>query len=85
LGEELDVLPYPEWVKTFEPLWSQQYSSIPVQRKTLTEQQPKTVNNLIGKTKAINWIAIKRLTENSKTPEPLRNYWLAKLKTEGKN
>ena len=29
LGEKLDVLPYHEWVKTFEPLWSQQYISIP--------------------------------------------------------
>jgi hypothetical protein len=86
LGEKLDVLPYHEWVKTFEPLWSQQYSSIPVQKKVKTEQQPTTTNSSqTGKTRAINWIAIKRLTENPKTPVALRNYWLAKLKAEGKN
>jgi hypothetical protein len=73
LGEELDVLPYPIWVKTFESLWSQQYSSIPIQRKLSTEQQSKAVNNPIGKTKAVNWVAIKHLTENPKTPAPLRN------------
>jgi hypothetical protein len=85
LGEKLDVLPYHEWVKTFEPLWCQQYSSIPIQRKTKTEQQPTTNNNITGKPRAINWIAIKRLTENPKTPLPLRNYWLVRLKAEGKN
>ena len=84
LGEELDVLPYHKWVKTFEPLWSQQYSSIPVKRKTKAEQQPKATNNPNGKPRTINWIAIKRLTENPKTPTPLRNYWLARLKNEGK-
>ena len=85
LGEKLDVLPYHEWVKTFEPLWGQQYSSIPVQRRTTAEQQPKATNNQNGKPRVINWIAIKRLAENPKTPTSLRNYWLARLKTEGKN
>jgi hypothetical protein len=86
LGEKLDVLPYHEWVKTFETLWNQQYNSIPIQRKTPTEQQPKpTNNNQTSKTKPINWIAIKHLTENPKTPTPLRNYWLNRLKAENKN
>jgi hypothetical protein len=84
LGEKLDVLPYHEWVRTFEPLWSQQYTNIPVQRKTKAEQQPKTENGLIAKPRAINWTAIKRLTENPSTPAPLRNYWLARLRSEGK-
>ena len=86
LGEELDVLPYHEWVKTFEPLWSQQYNNIIVQRKTFVTQQLKTANsNRIVGVKGINWNAIKRLVENPKTPESLRNYWIAKLKAEGKN
>ena len=85
LGEKLDVLPYHEWVKTFESLWSQQYSNIPIQMKIKTDQQPKTPNNPTGRPRVINWIAIKRLTENPKTPVPLRNYWFARLKTEGKN
>jgi hypothetical protein len=85
LGEKLDVLPYHEWVKTFESLWSQQYSNIPVQKKIPKEQQPKPTNNTTSKPRPINWLAIKRLTENPKTPLPLRNYWLARLKTEGKN
>jgi hypothetical protein len=85
LGEELDDISYPEWVKTFEPVWSQQYSIIPVQRKTVVEQQLKTENNSAGKTRVINWFAIKRLTENPKTPEALRNYWIARLKANGKN
>jgi site-specific recombinase XerD len=83
LGEKLDVLPYHEWVKTFEPLWSQQYTSIPVQRKTNAEQAPKTSNNQTTKPRTINWTAIKRLTENPATPAPLRTYWLAKLKAKG--
>jgi hypothetical protein len=83
LGEKLDVLPYHEWVRTFEPLWSQQYTSIPVERRA--EQQPKNAQNQTVKNRAINWTAIKRLTENPLTPAPLRNYWLAKLKAEGKN
>ncbi|MDR0797944.1 MAG: hypothetical protein LBE70_04445 [Nitrososphaerota archaeon] len=84
LGEKLDVLPYHEWVQTFEPLWRQQYSDIPVQRKNKTERQPKT-SDLTSKSRAINWVAIKRLVENPKTPIALRNYWFAKLKAEGKN
>ncbi|MDR2203561.1 MAG: site-specific integrase [Nitrososphaerota archaeon] len=84
LGETLDVSPYHKWVETFESLWSQQYSSIPVQKKIKAEQQPKPTDPS-GKPRVINWIAIKRLTENPNTPTPLRNYWLAKLKTEGKN
>jgi hypothetical protein len=85
LGEQLDALPYHEWVKTFEPLWNQQYNTIPVQKKTSTIQQSKTTNNQNSKPKAINWTAIKHLIENPKTPLSLRNYWLAKLKAEGKN
>jgi hypothetical protein len=49
------------------------------------EQQPKNAQNQTVKNRAINWTAIKRLTENPLTPAPLRNYWLAKLKAEGKN
>ncbi|MDR2700054.1 MAG: hypothetical protein LBC12_04490 [Nitrososphaerota archaeon] len=82
LGETLDVLPYHEWVKTFEPLWSQQYSSIPVQKKTPVERQKPADPN--RKPRTINWTAIKRLIENPKTPAPLRKYWLARLKAEGK-
>jgi hypothetical protein len=85
LGEKLDVLPYHEWVKTFEPLWSQQYTNIPIQRKHKAEQQPKTENDQTAKPRTINWTAIKRLTENPSTPAPLRHYWLAKLKAEGKS
>lgn len=85
LGEKLEVLPYHEWVKTFEPLWSQQYINIPIQRKTRTVQHTKTENNQINKARAINWTAIKRLTENPSTPKPLRDYWLSKLKTQDKN
>jgi hypothetical protein len=79
LGEKLDVLPYHEWVKTFEPLWNQQYSNIPVQKKTKTEQAPA---NPATTKKSINWTAIKRLTEKPSTPAPLREYWLRRLKTE---
>lgn len=85
LGEKLDVLPYHEWVRTFEPLWSQQYTIILVERKAKAEQQPKNAQNQTVKSRAINWTAIKRLTENPSTPAPLRNYWLAKLKAENKN
>ena len=82
LGEKLDVLPYHEWVKTFDTLWSQQYTSIPVHRKDKTE---KTASNQTAKSRAINWTAIKRLIENPSTPEPLRRYWTAKLKAESRN
>jgi hypothetical protein len=85
LGEELDDISYPEWVKNFELLWNQQYNTIHVQRKTVVEQQQKTANSHIGKTKAINWFAIKRLIENPKTPVALRKYWLTQLKANGKN
>ncbi len=78
LGEKLDVLPYHEWVKTFEPLWSQQYASIPVQKKTKAEPKPPNPNS---QKRNINWIAIKKLTENPATPAPLREYWLRQLKT----
>ncbi len=79
LGEKLDILPFHEWVKTFEDLWNQQYNSIPVQKKTKAEQVP--VNPATTK-KSINWTAIKRLTESTSTPAPLREYWLRRLKTE---
>jgi hypothetical protein len=85
LGEELDVLPYHKWVETFEPLWCQQYSNISVQRKAAAEHQKTVVSGQSSKPRVINWVAIKHLTENPKTPASLRNYWLAKLRAEGKN
>ena len=80
LGEKLDVLPYHEWVKTFEPLWSQQYISIPVQKKTKAEQ---VATNPTFKERAINWVAIKKLTENPSTPSALRDYWQRRMRAEG--
>ena len=78
LGEKLEVLPFHEWMKTFEDLWNQQYNSIQVKKKTKAKQQ---LNQTI-KSRNINWIAIKRLTENPSTPASLRNYWLSRLKKE---
>ncbi|HSV49497.1 MAG TPA: site-specific integrase [Candidatus Acidoferrales bacterium] len=75
LGEKLDVLPFHEWTKTFDDLLNQQYDSIPVQKKT--KQPEKTA----GK-RPINWTAIKKLTENPSTPEPLRRYWQTRLQKE---
>jgi site-specific recombinase XerD len=74
LGEKLDILPFHEWVRTLEPLWSQQYSSIPVQKKTKSKHAGQT-----PKKRSINWTAIQKLTENPSTPVPLREYWLARL------
>ena len=82
LGEKLEVLPFHEWIKTFEDLWNQQYNIIQVKKKTKAKQQP--VNQTI-KSRNINWTAIKKLTENPSTPAPLREYWLERLKTEGKS
>jgi hypothetical protein len=75
LGEKLDILPFYEWIQTFEPLWSQQYSSIPVLKKT----KPKPAIQA-PKNKSINWTAIQKLTENPSTPAPLRQYWLDRLR-----
>ena len=81
LGEKLEVLPFHEWMKTFEDIWNQQYNSIPFRKKTRASQQPVDQTT---KSRSINWIAIKRLTENPSTPAPLRSYWLARLRSEGK-
>ncbi len=77
LGERLDVLPYHEWVKTFEDLWNQQYTIIPVKKKTKKEPAQSKPSATERK---INWTAIKKLTENPSTPLPLREYWLRQLK-----
>jgi hypothetical protein len=82
LGEKLDVLPYHEWVKTFEDLWSQQYGSIPIRKKAKADP---TLANPSATQRKINWTAIKRLVEKPSTPEPLRKYWTEKLKAEGRN
>ncbi len=79
LGEKMDILPFHEWVKTFEDLWNQQYSNIPVQKKNKKEPMQSKPSVTEGK---INWIAIKKLAENPSTPAPLRRYWTERLKAE---
>jgi hypothetical protein len=77
LGEKLDVLPFHEWIKTFDEMMNKQYSSICVQKKA------KPVEKASGK-RSINWTAIKKLAENPSTPEPLRKYWQTQLEKQPK-
>jgi len=79
LGEKLDVLSFHEWIQSFEPLWSQQYNSIPVQKKNRAKRSADKI-----KKRSINWTAIKKLTENPRTPAPIREYWLGRLETHSR-
>jgi hypothetical protein len=78
LGEKLDILPFSDWIKTFEPLWNQQYNSIPISKKV----KPAAAQASSVKKRSINWNAIRKLVENSSTPGPIREYWLRRLKAQ---
>jgi hypothetical protein len=75
LGEKLEVLPFHEWVKTFEDLFNLQYNSIPVEKVAKIPEKK-------SKKRSINWTAIKKLVANPLTPAPLREHWLKRLREE---
>lgn len=62
-------------VQTFEPLWNQQYNSIPVLKK----EKAALAETKSTEKREINWAAIRKLVENPWMPEPIRKYWTGGL------
>jgi len=74
LGEKMERKKFNEWVNDLDNLWVQRYNQIPYRSRALVKKPERP-----RKKREINWKAIRQLVENSRTPEPLRKYWLHRL------